>query len=127
MPWMSAIPGATIQAGSAWPVVIGWRVVARRIIGGRRVIGLPVIDIVVGRHTCKRPERRGDDRRGGADDGARHTQGPEQRKRRTGRIVLCLGGRDRQSGERGGERGRNRNLPDTHVRSPGFASTRQRL
>jgi len=62
----------------------------------------------------ERPERRSYDRRGGADEGARHTERPEQRKWRTRRIVLRLGGRDRQSGEPGSERARDCNLADTH-------------
>src|SRR5882724_9657154 len=126
MPWMPAIPIAATRAGSAWPVIIGRWVVARRVIGGGRAIGLSVIAIVVGRRPCERPEWRGNDRRGSADNGARHAEGPEQRKRRAGRIVLRLRRGDRQSGERGGERGRNHNSADTHGGSPGFASARRR-
>jgi len=132
-----------------WPVIIRRRVIVRR--------------------PCERPDRRGDDHCGGADDGARHAEWPRQWKRRAGRItpspsrrrtpsrrgtpsrgtsplVRCgpaarlkasefvavqLGGRalgrrlllrivlrlgvgERRSGEPGGDRGRNRNLPDTH-------------
>jgi len=36
------------------------------------------------------------------------------------RMVLCLGGRERQSGEPGGERGRNRNPAGTHGGLPGW-------
>src|SRR5262252_8421054 len=35
-------------------------------------------------------------------------------------MVLRLGGRERQSGEPGGERGRNRNPADTHGGLPGW-------
>src|SRR5215469_6536375 len=72
----------------------GWRVswrrrriISRRVVGRRREIGLSIIAIVIGRRSRERPERRGYDRRGGADDSARRTERPEQWKRRTRRII----------------------------------------
>src|SRR6266436_5758062 len=106
-------------AGSAGPEVVRRRVVSRRVIGQRRV--MPVISVIVGRRR-ERHERRGDDRRGGADNGARYAKRPKQRKRRTRRIILRLGGRQRQSGEPGGERSRNRYSADTHRRLPGWTA-----
>jgi hypothetical protein len=147
---------AARRAGSGWPVIIRRRV-------------------IVGRRPCQRPDRRGDDQRRGADDGARHAKWPKQWKRRAWgitpspswrgtpsrgtrglivrrvpaarlkasefvavqlsgralrrrlllRIVLRLGGRKRQSGEPGGERGRNRNLADTHGAPPGLDPARR--
>src|SRR6267142_5952402 len=92
---------------------ISWR--RRRIV---RIVGLSIIAIVVGWCSREGPERRSYDRRGGADEGARHTERPEQRKWRTRRIVLRLGGRDWQSGKRGSERGRDCNSADTHEGPP---------
>src|SRR6266446_9914677 len=109
------------EAGSAGPVVVRRRVVSRRVIRRRRVIGLRVISVIVGRRR-ERHERRGDDRRGGADNGTRYAERPKQRKRRTRRIILRLGGRQRQSGEPGGERNRNRNSADTHRRLPDWTT-----
>src|SRR6202022_2654402 len=106
-------------ASSTRRVTIWRRIISGRVIGWRRVIGPPVIAVIVGRGR-QRHERRGDDRRGGADDGARHAERPEQRKRRARGIVLRLGGRERQSEEGSGERGRNRNSADTHRGLPGW-------
>jgi hypothetical protein len=62
------------RAGSAWPVIIRRRVISRRVIVGRRP-----------RH---RPDRGGDDHRGGADDRAHHAERPKQWERRgAGRIT----------------------------------------
>src|SRR5437016_889599 len=110
------------EAGSAGPVVVRRRVVSRRVIRRRRVIGLPVISVIVGRRR-ERHERRGDDRRGGADNGARYAKRPKQRKRRTRRIILRLGGRQRQSGE-ARPVGRD-NLRDDLMRAEGKAGRRE--
>ncbi len=84
-------------ATSTRPVIIRRRRVSRCLIGRRRVIGPPVIAVIVGRRR-QRHERRGDDRGDGADYGAHHAKRPEQRKRRArgriGRIVLRLGIRE---------------------------------
>src|SRR5215472_4130636 len=77
------------------------RVISRRVVGRRREIGLSIIAIVIGRRSRERPERRGYDRRGGADDSARRTERPEQWKWRTRRIILSLGVRNRHSAEPG--------------------------
>src|SRR6516165_5380794 len=84
----------TWMGGSTRSVIIRWRVIGRR----RR----------------ERHERRNDDRSGGADDRSRDAERPKQREWRTRGIVLRFGGRDRHSGECRGERGRNRNLAETH-------------
>ena len=112
-------------AGSAWPRIIRRRVISRRVIGRRWVIGRrPVTAVVERRRPRERSERRGDDSRGGNDYGARRADRPGQWRRRVGGIVLRLGGRERQSGEPGGERYRNRNSADTHG-SPGLDPARQ--
>src|SRR5271169_1067707 len=86
----------------------------------------PVGNRAAARNSCsrgaaprERSEWRGDDCRGGNDYGARHADGPGQWRRRVGGIVLRFGGRERQSGEPGGDRYRNRNSADTHG-SPGL-------
>ena len=56
------------KSGSEWPVIIRRRV-------------------IIGRRPCQLPDRRGDDQRGGADDGARHAKWPRQWKRRARRIT----------------------------------------
>jgi hypothetical protein len=96
---------------------ISWRrrrVISRRVVGRSREIGLSIIAIVIGRRSRERSERRGYDRRGGADDSARRTERPEQWKRRTRRIILSLGGRNRHSGEPGSKRSRDCHLADGH-------------
>src|SRR5712671_4324793 len=95
---------------------VSWR--RRRIV---RIVGLSIIAVVVGWCSREGPERRSYDRRGGADEGARHTERPEQRKWRTRRIVLRLGGRDWQSGKPGSVCGRDCNLAYTHEDLPGRA------
>jgi hypothetical protein len=118
---------------SARPVIIVVRRggKSRPVIDGRvRIIGRSVI--VVGR-PGQRPDRRGDDRRGADDDSARYAERPEQRKWRAGRIVLSAGCRQRQTDERAGDGGRNRNAADTHGgglpgrrATPRYPATRQR-
>ena len=106
---------AARRAGSAWPRIIRRRVISRGVIRRRWVIGRwPVTHVVEGRRPREHSERRGDDCRGGNDYGARRADRPGQWSRRVGGIVLRLGGRERQSGEPGGERYRNRNSADTH-------------
>src|SRR6516162_6109766 len=104
------------RAGLAWLRIIRRCVVPRRGIGRRRVIGRrPITHVIEGRRLRDRSKRRRDDCRGGNGYGARRTNWPGQCKRRVGGIVFRLGGRERQSGELGGERYRTRNSADTHV------------
>lgn len=85
---------------------------------GRGSRGGAVIRIGVIGWPRDRPERRGGDRRGGADDGAGDAERPSQRERVAQRaIVLRLGIGQRQGREPGGEQGRNRDWPDVHRRS----------
>ena len=70
-PWLRLIL-RTWTPSLARPVIVRWRVIARR-----RVIGLRVIAAVVeGRRTGERPDRRGDDHCGGAEDSAYHAERP---------------------------------------------------
>src|SRR6516162_341265 len=104
----------TWMGGSTRSVIIRWRVIGRR-----RVIGPSVISVII-RRRRERHERRNDDRSGGADDRSRDAERPKQREWRTRGIVLRFGGRDRHSGECRGERGRNRNLAETHWGLPDY-------
>src|SRR5215831_8320646 len=73
-----------------------------------------IISIVIRGRSRECPEWRGYNRRGGANDSARRTERPEQRKRRTRRIVLSVGGGNRHRGEPGSKRRRDCHLADGH-------------
>ena len=103
-PWLRLIL-RTWTPSLSRPVIVRWRVIARRVIARRRVIGLRVIGlrvirlrviaaVVEGRRTGERPDRRGDDHCGGAEDSAYHAERPLKWERRARGIVLSLGGRD---------------------------------
>jgi hypothetical protein len=107
-----------------WPVIVRRGIIPRRIIGRRRVIGLPVIAAIIqGRGPNKSPDRCGDDHCGGIENSAHHAEWPLKGERRAGRIVLSLGGREWQSGKSDAERARYSNSADTHQGSPSYLPT----
>jgi hypothetical protein len=107
-----------------WPVIVRRGIIPRRIIGRRRVIGLPVIAAIIqGRGPNKSPDRCGDDHCGGIENSAHHAEWPLKGERRAGRIVLSLGGREWQSGKSDAERARYSNSADTHQGSHSYLPT----